>query len=189
MGSIARLGMAGFTAAGVAAVLLAFLAPAGAQTIVPRTHGPVSAVQVAYSGAEKPGTIVVDAGNRKLLLVETAGKARQYSIAVGREGFGWKGTVRVGGKREWPEWIPPQEMRLRDPDLPESVPPGPLNPLGARAIYLFDGKRDTLYRIHGTNDASSVGGFETSGCFRLSNADVMDLFKRVSMGAKVIVDD
>lgn len=160
-----------------------------AQASVPRNHGPVSAVKMTYQGPEKPGTILVDVSERKLVLVEAAGQARQYKIAVGREGFRWTGTVKVGAKREWPEWIPPSEMRQRDPDLPDSVPPGPFNPLGARAIYLFDGGKDTLYRIHGTNDAGSIGGFETSGCFRLSNADVMDLFKRVKLGTKVVVNE
>lgn len=169
--------------------LFALIGSAGAQVKVPRNHGPVSAAELNYEGTEKPGTILVDISERKLLLVEPAGRARQYKIAVGRDGFRWTGTVKVGAKREWPEWIPPNEMRLRDPDLPDSVPPGPFNPLGARAIYLFDGGRDTLYRIHGTNDAGSIGGFETSGCFRLSNADVMDLFGRVKIGTKVIVNE
>ena len=100
----------------------------------------------------------------------------------------WTGTVKVGGKAEWPDWRPPAEMRQRDPSLPEMMPAGPYNPLGARALYLFNGKRDTLYRIHGTNDAPSVGGFVSSGCFRMTNADVLELYSQVRIGAKVIVE-
>jgi lipoprotein-anchoring transpeptidase ErfK/SrfK len=96
-------------------------------------------------------------------------------------------VVRVGHKAEWPDWRPPAEMKVRAPDLPELVPAGPFNPLGARGIYLYRGNADTLYRIHGTNDQSTVGGFASSGCFRMSNADVIDLYNRVKVGATVIV--
>ena len=109
-------------------------------------------------------------------------------MTVGRDGFTWSGTVRVGGKAEWPDWRPPAEMRRRDPSLPELVPAGPYNPLGARALYLFDGTRDTLYRIHGTNDFASIGENISSGCFRMTNADVMELYRQVRLGAKVIVE-
>ena len=93
----------------------------------------------------------------------------------------------VGAKAKWPGWTPPKEMLARQPDLPTYVPPGPYNPLGARALYLYSGGRDTLYRIHGTNDAATIGGYETSGCFRLSNADVLELFENIETGTKVIV--
>ena len=117
----------------------------------------------------------------------SSGLGTRYGIGVGRDGFRWSGVVKVGHKAEWPDWRPPAEMKARAPDLPELVPAGPLNPLGARGIYLYRGNADTLYRIHGTNDQSTVGGFASSGCFRMSNADVIDLYSRVKVGATVIV--
>ncbi len=137
---------------------------------------------------EAPGTILISTGARTLDLVVAPGKVARYSIGVARDGFVWTGTVRVGRKAEWPEWRPPAEMLKRDPGLPRVVPPGPYNPLGARALYLFEGSRDTLYRIHGTNDAPSVGGFVSSGCFRMTNADVLELYAQVRIGAKVVVE-
>lgn len=154
---------------------------------IPRSHGPRSMKIVAYSGPETPGTLIISNQNRTLHRVLTGGKAERYQISVGRDGFTWTGTTFVGRKSEWPGWRPPTSMRGRDPSLPEYVPPGPYNPLGARALYLFSGNRDTLYRIHGTNSAGTIGGFETSGCFRMTNSDVMDLFKKVREGTKVIV--
>jgi len=154
---------------------------------IPRSHGPKTKKIVAYGGSEKPGTIIISNTNRTLHRVLKGGKAEVYSVSVGRDGFVWTGTTYVGRKAEWPGWRPPGAMRKRDPSLPDYVPPGPYNPLGARAIYLYSGQRDTLYRIHGTNSADTVGGYETSGCFRLTNSDVMDLFKKVRNGTKVIV--
>ncbi|WP_417733465.1 L,D-transpeptidase [Roseovarius sp.] len=154
---------------------------------VPRSHGQKTMKIVAYSGPEEPGTIIISNSDRTLHRVLEGGKAELYSVSVGRDGFVWTGTTYVGRKAEWPAWRPPNEMRKRDPSLPGYVPPGPYNPLGARAIYLYSGQRDTLYRIHGTNSADTIGGYETSGCFRLTNADVMDLFKKVRNGTKVIV--
>lgn len=154
---------------------------------VPRSHGPRSLEIVRYDGAEQPGTIVISNTGRTLLRVLGGGRAERYRISVGREGFTWVGTTYVGRKEEWPGWRPPAEMRQRDGSLPDYVPPGPYNPLGARALYLFSGGRDTLYRIHGTNSAGTLGGYETSGCFRLSNADVLELFGKVAIGTKVIV--
>jgi len=154
---------------------------------IPRNHGPRSMKVVSYSGPEGPGTLIISNQHRTLHRVLAGGQAERYQISVGREGFSWTGTTYVGRKTEWPGWRPPSAMRGRDPSLPEYVPPGPYNPLGARALYLYAGNRDTLYRIHGTNSAGTVGGFETSGCFRLTNADVMDLFKKVKKGTKVIV--
>ncbi len=154
---------------------------------VPRSHGPRSMQIVRYGGGEAPGTIVISNAERVLLRVLPGGKAERYTVSIGREGFSWTGTTYVGRKEEWPGWRPPSEMRQRDPSLPGYVPPGPYNPLGARAIYLYRGGQDTLYRIHGTNSAGTVGGYETSGCFRLSNADVLDLFGKVATGTKVIV--
>ncbi len=160
-----------------------------ADTKVPRNLGQRTAVMVSYPNKEKAGTVVVDTRARFLYLVSTMTEARRYTISVGRDGFRWSGVVKVGAKQEWPFWTPPAEMRQRDPSLPDSVPPGPFNPLGARAIYLYRGGADTLFRIHGTNDAAGIGGNQTSGCFRLTNADVMDFYQRIEIGAKVIVLD
>jgi len=154
---------------------------------VPRTHGAVTRTVVPYASDEKPGTIIISNADRTLHVVQAGGTALRYSISVGRDGFLWTGTTYIGRKAEWPGWRPPAAMRQRDASLPEYVPPGPYNPLGARALYLFDGARDTLFRIHGTNSAETVGGYETSGCFRLSNADVLELYDNIKMGTKVIV--
>lgn len=167
---------------------LALSGPAWAQNkSVPRTHGATTRTVVDFSSTEKPGTIIISNADRTLHVVLGGGKAARYSISVGRDGFTWTGTTVVGRKAEWPEWRPPAAMRQRDPSLPEFVPAGPYNPLGARAIYLYANGRDTLYRIHGTNSLETVGGYETSGCFRLSNADVLELFGKVAVGTKVIV--
>lgn len=154
---------------------------------VPRDHGKETRQIVDYQSEQPPGTIIISNDERTLHVVLKGGKALRYQISVGRDGFTWKGTVVVGAKSKWPEWRPPSEMRKRDPSLPSMVPSGPYNPLGARALYLHAQGRDTLYRIHGTNTAETVGNFETSGCFRLSNADVIDLFERIPIGTKVIV--
>jgi lipoprotein-anchoring transpeptidase ErfK/SrfK len=158
-----------------------------ANASVPRTHGPVSKEIIDFATNEPVGTIIISNEERTLIRVLPYGKAEKYLISVGRDGFTWTGVTRVGRKVEWPAWRPPSEMRKRQPDLPDYVPPGPYNPLGARALYLHSGGRDTLYRIHGTNDSATLGGYETSGCFRLSNSDVMDLFTKVKVGTKVIV--
>lgn len=154
---------------------------------VPRDHGRETREIVAFQSREAPGTIIISNAERTLHRVLPGGRAERYQISVGRDGFLWTGTVTVGRKAEWPEWRPTPAMRQRDAGLPEMVPAGPYNPLGARAIYLYNAGRDTLYRIHGTNTAETVGGYETSGCFRLTNADVMDLFSKVPVGTKVIV--
>ncbi|MEL6643287.1 MAG: L,D-transpeptidase [Pseudomonadota bacterium] len=162
--------------------------PAPAQIkSVPRSLGQVTRRVVAYRGNSAPGTIEISNAQRLLHFVLGQGAAAEYDISVGRDGFLWTGTTIVGRKAKWPDWRPPAEMRKRQPDLPAHVPPGPYNPLGARAIYLYSGGRDTLYRIHGTNNAATIGGFETSGCFRMSNADVLELYERVTPGAQVIV--
>ena len=158
-----------------------------ANASVPRTHGPKSKEIIDFATNEPVGTIIISNEERTLVRVLPNGKAEKYLISVGRDGFTWTGVTRVGRKAEWPAWRPPSQMRERQPDLPEYVPPGPYNPLGARALYLHSGGRDTLYRIHGTNDSATLGGYQTSGCFRLSNSDVMDLFSRVKVGTKVIV--
>ncbi|RUW25022.1 L,D-transpeptidase [Mesorhizobium sp. M4B.F.Ca.ET.215.01.1.1] len=150
--------------------------------------GPSLKKTVAFQTPEQPGTIIIRKDEKALYLVTRQGQALRYQISVGRDGFGWTGTVKVGAKTEWPEWRPPKEMRARQPGLPDMVPAGPYNPLGARALYLLRDGRDTLYRIHGTNDPKGVGFDGTSGCFRLTNTDVIDLFKRVAVGAKVVVE-
>ncbi|QKC92175.1 L,D-transpeptidase [Mesorhizobium sp. NZP2234] len=149
--------------------------------------GPSLRKAVAFATTEQPGTIVIRKNEKALYLVTRQGQALRYQISVGRDGFGWTGVVKVGAKTEWPQWRPPREMRARQPELPELVPSGPYNPLGARALYLLRDGHDTLYRIHGTNDPSGVGFDGTSGCFRLTNTDVIDLFKRVPIGTKVVV--
>lgn len=154
---------------------------------VPRTHGPTTKTQMQISTGEKPGTIIISNQARTLDVVIDRKTVARYKIGIGREGFTWTGTVKIGRKAEWPSWTPPAEMRAREPGLPKTVAPGPHNPLGARALYLFKNGRDTLYRIHGTNDAGSVGGFVTAGCFRLTNADVLELFASTPTGTKVIV--
>ena len=139
--------------------------------------------EVAYSGPEAPGTIVVDTDRHFLFLVEADGRALRYGVGVGRPGFEWAGVKTVTRKAEWPEWIPPEEMLRRRPDLPKRLAGGPHNPLGARALYLGS----TLYRIHGTNDPSTIGQDVSSGCIRMTNEDVIDLYDRVPVGTKVIV--
>lgn len=139
---------------------------------------------------EKPGTIVVDPNRRLLYLVTDDGRARRYGIGVGRQGFGWSGTAKVGAKRKWPKWYPPKEMQERDPrarEFANGMDGGPQNPLGARALYLYQGGRDTLYRIHGTNQPRSIGRAVSSGCIRMLNADVIDIYTRVPVGTRVVV--
>ena len=138
---------------------------------------------IEYRGAEKPGTIIVDTPHFFLYLVLDGGRALRYGIGVGRPGFTWAGVKSVSAKREWPDWRPPDEMLARRPDLPHYMPGGPDNPLGARALYLGS----TLYRIHGSNEPWSIGTQVSSGCIRLRNDDIIDLYGRVKVGAKVIV--
>lgn len=138
---------------------------------------------VAYQTHETRGTIVVDTGAHFLYLVLGDGWALRYGIGVARSGFEWSGTHRVTAKREWPGWTPPAEMRQRQPELPVFMEGGPNNPLGARALYLGS----TLYRIHGTNQPWSIGGNVSSGCIRMTNQDVIDLYQRIGVGAKVVV--
>ncbi|MGE0060695.1 MAG: L,D-transpeptidase family protein [Xanthobacteraceae bacterium] len=138
---------------------------------------------VAYQGKEDAGTIVIDTPNRFLYLVEGNGRARRYGIGVGRPGFTWSGTHAVTAKREWPDWTPPEEMLQRQPYLPRHMDGGPNNPLGARALYLGS----TLYRIHGSNEPWTIGQMVSSGCIRMRNEDVIDLYGRVKVGTKVVV--
>jgi lipoprotein-anchoring transpeptidase ErfK/SrfK len=138
---------------------------------------------VSYETREAPGTIVIDTGNTTLYYVLGQGRAIRYGVGVGREGFTWSGVQTVSRKAAWPDWIPPAEMIARQPYLPRFVAGGPGNPLGAAAMYLGA----STYRIHGTNDPSTIGKFVSSGCIRLTNEDVQDLASRVSVGTKVVV--
>ncbi|WP_315804381.1 L,D-transpeptidase [Bradyrhizobium sp. SZCCHNS3002] len=138
---------------------------------------------VSYSTREAPGTVVIDTPNKYLYYVLGSGQAMRYGIGVGRDGFTWSGVQSVTRKAEWPDWTPPPEMIARQPYLPRHMAGGPGNPLGARAMYLGG----TVYRIHGTNAPETIGTHVSSGCIRLTNQDVIDLYSRVSVGAKVIV--
>lgn len=141
---------------------------------------------------EEPGTIVVDTKNRYLYLVEPNKKAVRYGVAVGSEAFGWTGAATVGRMAEWPRWVPPADMVERWPHLRPTLEAGgldggPENPLGARALYLYQGNKDTLYRIHGTNEPEKIGQSVSSGCIRMMDIDVIDLYNRVKVGTKVVV--
>jgi len=151
---------------------------------------------VAFATHERPGTIVIDPANHYLYLVQKGGQAIQYEVGVGREGYGWSGLATVHDKKEWPDWYPTQEILDRKPEIRNAMVPlqsgfgvqgGPDNPLGARALYLWQGKTDTLYRIHGTNEPDTIGHDVSAGCIRMRNADVIDLYERVLTGTKVVV--
>jgi lipoprotein-anchoring transpeptidase ErfK/SrfK len=160
-------------------------APTGNEDADPRRPlNPMFLPQVvSYDGDEPPGTIIVDTPRRFLFLVEGDGKARRYGIGVGKPGFSWSGIKTVTRKAEWPDWTPPAEMLQRRPELPRHMAGGPENPLGARAMYLGS----TLYRIHGSNEPWTIGQAVSSGCIRMRNEDVIDLYGRVKVGTKVVV--
>ena len=139
--------------------------------------------EVAYDGDQRPGTIIIDTPRKFLFLVEPGGRAIRYGIGVGRPGFEWSGVKKISRKAEWPGWTPPRQMLLRRPDLPAHMDGGLGNPLGARALYLGS----SLYRIHGTNEPWTIGQNVSSGCIRMMNQDVIDLYNRVPVGAKVVV--
>lgn len=139
--------------------------------------------QVAYDGKQAPGTIVIDTPNHFLYLVEEGGKALRYGIGVGRPGFTWSGKYQISAKKKWPDWVPPKQMLERQPYLPRRMAGGPNNPLGARALYIGA----TLYRIHGSNEPWTIGHNVSSGCIRMRNVDVIDLYSRVDVGTKVVV--
>ena len=155
----------------------------------PRTSSkrgsPIKKEIVEYATKYKPGTIVIETDERRLYLVLEDGKALKYGVGVGREGFTWSGTNRISRKAEWPGWTPPAQMRKRVPDLPAYMPGGPDNPLGARALYIGS----TLYRVHGTSEPWTIGQAVSSGCIRLTNEDVTDLYERVQVGATVVVNN
>ena len=151
---------------------------------------------VAYATKESPGTIVVDPANHYLYRVEDGGRATRYGVGVGREGFVWYGEATIKSKQEWPDWYPPKEMIDRRPDLKKSMVGlqsgegmhgGPANPLGARAMYLWQGNHDTYFRIHGTNEPWTIGSSQSSGCIRMINQDAMDLYQKTPVGTRVVV--
>jgi lipoprotein-anchoring transpeptidase ErfK/SrfK len=146
--------------------------------------------EVPYDGGEAPGTIIVDPNERHLYHVMDGNRAMRYGVGVGREGFGWSGRATVQRKAAWPTWTPPASMIDRQPELAEfagGMEPGLMNPLGARALYLFENGRDTLYRIHGTNEPWSIGQAMSSGCIRLFNQDIIHLHNRTEIGTPVVV--
>ena len=146
--------------------------------------------EVSYNGSEKAGTIVIDTTDHHLYYVLGDGRAMRYGIGVGRDGFGWSGDVKIGRKAQWPGWTPPVSMQKRDPEAAKwaaGMPGGITNPLGARAMYLYKGGRDTIYRIHGTNAPSTIGRSMSSGCIRMFNHDVIDLYARAPVGTRVVV--
>jgi lipoprotein-anchoring transpeptidase ErfK/SrfK len=145
---------------------------------------PIPRETVTYSGPHRPGTIVVNAKERRMYLVLDNGTALKYGVGVGRPGFEWGGSKTVTRKQEWPSWTPPAQMLKRRPDLPRFMPGGPENPMGARALYLGS----SLYRIHGSNEPETIGQAVSSGCIRMLNDDVIDLYGRVKVGARVVVE-
>ena len=152
--------------------------------------------EVAYSGPHEPGTIVVDPRAHHLMLIQSGGRARRYGVGVGKQGFSWSGSATINSKQAWPDWYPPKEMIARRPDLAAQIDKlqsglgvagGTRNPLGARAMYLWQNNKDTLFRIHGTLEPYSIGQSVSSGCIRMINQDAIDLYDRVAVGTKVVV--
>jgi lipoprotein-anchoring transpeptidase ErfK/SrfK len=157
-----------------------------APAVAPHGHGhytPIPRGVVSFDGKYKAGTIIVETGERRLYFVLPGGQALKYGIGVGRDGFRWSGKHTITRKAEWPGWTPPAEMRRRVPDLPAYMPGGPDNPLGARALYIGA----TLYRLHGTSEPWTIGQAVSSGCIRLTNEDIIDLYDRVKVGSMVVV--
>ncbi len=189
----------GLIACALAGSIVAFAATAQAQTYDDRFYGggpsyrtqygssspggPIAKTTVPYDASYAPGTIVINTSERRLYLVLGGGQALRYGIGVGRIGFTWAGVTKVSAKKEWPGWTPPADMLRRRPDLPRHMKGGIDNPLGARAMYLGS----SLYRIHGSNEPETIGQAVSSGCFRMTNEDVVDLYGRVNIGAKVVV--
>jgi lipoprotein-anchoring transpeptidase ErfK/SrfK len=157
--------------------------PGGRPGYASSSYSPIPRTTVSYAGPYNPGTIVVNTAERRLYYVLAGSQAIRYGIGVGRIGFTWAGVTAISAKKEWPSWTPPSQMLARRPDLPRFMKGGIDNPLGARAMYLGS----TLYRIHGSNEPETIGQAVSSGCFRMTNDDVVDLYDRVSVGAKVVV--
>ena len=191
----------GLLAFGLGGCMQATLAPSSDANFTPRdrqllAHPPYARADIPesyrrhvvdYSRREAPGTILVDTDARYLYYVLRGGKAIRYGVAVGEEALAFSGVAAVGRMAEWPDWIPTPEIQARLGPYPPRVPGGPANPLGARALYLYEGNKDTLYRIHGTNQPEYIGQAISSGCIRMTNEDVIDLFDRVRQGATVVV--
>jgi lipoprotein-anchoring transpeptidase ErfK/SrfK len=202
---VSRLALAWLVTGLVASVLggcmQATLAPSSDASLTPRdrqllAHTPYAQADIPeryrrhlvdYPGREAPGSILVDTDARYLYYVLPQGKAIRYGVAVGEEALAFSGVATVGKTAEWPDWIPTPEIQARLGPYPARVPGGPANPLGARALYLYQGNKDTLYRIHGTNQPEYIGQAISSGCIRMTNEDVIDLFDRVRQGATVVV--
>ncbi|OBS53315.1 hypothetical protein A8B73_06525 [Methylosinus sp. 3S-1] len=162
---------------------LAAYAPAQEANLQRQIDPVFQRAEIDYGGGERPGTIVVDSDNKLLYYVLAHGRAVRYGIGVGRPGFTWTGVKPITRKAQWPDWTPPSEMLARRPDLPRHMAGGPANPLGARALYLGG----SLYRIHGTNEPYTIGQNVSSGCIRMMNEDVIDLYDRVHVGTRVVV--
>jgi len=191
----------GLLAFGLGGCMQATLAPSSDANFTPRdrqllAHPPYARADIPesyrrhvvdYSRKEAPGTILVDTDARYLYYVLPGGKAIRYGVAVGEEALAFSGVAAVGRMAEWPDWIPTPEIQARLGPYPPRIPGGPANPLGARALYLYEGNKDTLYRIHGTNQPEYIGRAISSGCIRMTNEDVIDLFDRVRQGATVVV--
>ncbi len=196
-----RLWVAGMGALLLAGCAQSTLSPAPEANWTPRdrallNHVPYAQVSIPepyrrhvvdYRRREAPGTIIIDTDSRFLYYVLPKGEAIRYGVAVGEEALAWSGVAQVGKKAEWPDWIPTPEIQARLGPYPSRVPGGPANPLGARGIYLYESGKDTLYRIHGTNQPEYIGQAISSGCIRMTNEDVIDLYDRVNVGATVIV--
>jgi lipoprotein-anchoring transpeptidase ErfK/SrfK len=187
-------GLAALTAPGAQAfedssslgVANGYVQRASLQADVQREVRPTRTLVDDPTGA-RVGTITIDSKNRYLYLSMDGGKAMRYGVGVGREGFAWSGKAHIGRRAEWPAWTPPAAMRLRRPELPRVMEGGLANPLGARAIYLYSANGDTMFRIHGTNEPDTIGRAVSSGCIRLLNDDIVDLYSRVKVGTPVVV--
>ncbi|MCA0400522.1 MAG: L,D-transpeptidase [Proteobacteria bacterium] len=178
----------GFTAAAIGAASAVTLDPVTRQPLVMSEDGrvhatPIPREEVDYSGRYAPGTIVVDTNEKRLYFVLPNKRAIKYGVGVGRPGFSWAGQKNITRKAEWPDWTPPPQMLKRRPDLPRHMKGGPENPMGARAMYLGT----SLYRIHGSNEPETIGQAVSSGCIRMLNDDVVDLYERVKIGTRVVV--
>ena len=182
--------------AGIGGIALSGLVACSTAPVLRQADPAFARKVVTYASRERPGTIVVDPGSHFLYLVQRNGQAIRYGVGVGSEGFGWSGVATVHSKQEWPDWYPPVEMLARKPELRQQMsqlqsgigmPGGPENPIGARALYLWQGNKDTLYRVHGTNEPWTIGQNVSAGCIRLTNDDIADLYDHVSIGTKVVV--
>ena len=186
------LAIAGFAAVALAGTTFAGLAPAQAglfdflESPFTTPAGTVAPPRelVPFAGRQTPGTIIISLRERRLYLVQPGGQALKYGVGVGRPGFTWSGVKQIAMKKEWPDWTPPPQMLRRRPDLPRHMKGGLDNPLGARAMYLGG----TMFRIHGSNEPETIGQAVSSGCIRMTNADVSDLYDRVHVGTRVIVE-